>query len=113
MSEKELSEEEKILQFVNELFEGRNKDLLQNSQGNYGELFEAQQKKTSAPHEIFINVVFHVISLDAETQNQTTTKMIEENYYVPLPVKEDFNKYIDKFNSSLKKAIVEASNEVS
>lgn len=113
MSEKELSEEEKILQFVNELFEGRNKDLLQNSQGNYGELFEAQKKKTLAPHEIFINVVFHVISLDPETQNQTTTKMVEENYYVPLPVKEDFNKYIDKFNASLKKAVVEASSEVS
>jgi hypothetical protein len=107
-----ISEEEKIVKFVEELFQGRKNELLQQSQGYYGELFDLDKKKTPAQHEILINVVFHVLSLDAETQNQTTSKMVEQNFYIPLPGKENFDKYVQKFDEVLKKAIVEASNSI-
>lgn len=82
-------------------------------QGMYGELFEQEEKHTNAQHEICIKVVFQVLSVDPNGETVRCPKVVENNYYIPLPVKEEFDPYIEKFNLFLTEAMEKSAKGLS
>jgi hypothetical protein len=84
-----------------------------NFKGMYGELFEKEQKHTSSQHEICVKVTFQVFSVDTNGETVHCPKVVENNYYIPLPLKEEFDKYIEKFNGFLTEAMSKAAENLS
>lgn len=80
-------------------------DIALEINGMYADLFEDNKKHTDSEHEISIKVIFQVFSLDEKRQVVRSPKMVENNYYIPLPHKEDYDKYIDLFNNFLQDSI--------
>lgn len=112
MSETEKTEKEEIQEIISKFIEDREKDKDVYFQGAYGELFEEEEKHTDYQHEIFTKIVFQVLSLNEKGQSYKIPKLVEKNYYIPLPAKEDFDKFIELFGKHLQEALTAASKEI-
>ena len=114
MSENQTTtESENIENLIKDLLlEKQKQDFEFNNKGMYGELFESETKHTDAQHEICVKVVFQVLSVDIKGETVHCPKIVENNYYIPLPCKEDYNPYIEKFNGFLAEAMKKASESL-
>lgn len=113
MSENQKTESENIENLIKDLLlEKQIKDMEFYNRGMYGELFESETKHTDAQHEICIKVTFQVLSVDLKGETVHCPKVVENNYYIPLPCKEEYDPYIEKFNGFLAEAIKKASESL-
>jgi hypothetical protein len=112
MEEQQKTEKEQIEEIISKFIEDKQKDKDVYFRGAYGELFEEEEKHTDYQHEIFTKIVFQVLSLNEKGQSYKIPKLVEKNYYIPLPAKEDFDKFIELFDKHLQEALTSASKEV-
>jgi hypothetical protein len=110
MSEK--TEQQEIDKIISKLLENKQSDKDIYFQGVYNELFEQEEKHTDYQHEILVKVVFQVLSVNEKGQSVKTSKVVEKNYYIPLPVKENYDKFIELFDNHLKTSISKAGTEI-
>jgi hypothetical protein len=80
--------------------------------GIYGELFEEEEKHTNYQHEIFTKVTFQVLSINDTEKTVKIPRLVEKNYYIPLPMKADFEKFIGIFDEHLQASLAKASKEI-
>jgi hypothetical protein len=108
--EKEKNNTESIVEAIAKLIPDIHKEnIALEISGMYADLFEEDKKHTDSEHEISIKVVFQVFSLNEKSQVVKSPKIIENNYYIPLPHKEDYDKYINLFNEFLQDTIKKTS----
>lgn len=103
-----------ILEAIEKLVPDINReDISLQINGMYADLFQEAQKHTDSEHEISIKVIFQVFSLDEKRQVVRSPKMVENNYYIPLPHKEDYDKYINLFNDVLQQTLKQTAENLS
>lgn len=110
--EKSKTEKEQIEEIISQFIDTKNKDQDFYFKGVYGELFEDEEKHTDYEHEIFTKVVFRVLSINEKGQAYKTSKVVEKNYYIPLPMKEDYDKFIGLFETYLQEALAKAGKDI-
>jgi hypothetical protein len=110
MSDK--TEQQEIDEIVSKLLEDKQIDKDVYFQGVYNELFEQEEKHTDYQHEILVKVVFQVLSVNEKGQSVKTSKVVEKNYYIPLPAKENYDKFIELFDGHLLTSISKAGEEI-
>jgi hypothetical protein len=109
MSDK--TEQQEIDEVISKFLEDKKSEKDVYFQGVYNELFEQEQKHTDYEHEILIKVVFQVLSVNEKGQAVKTSKVVEKNYYIPLPAKENYDKFIELFDGHLLTSISKAGSE--
>jgi hypothetical protein len=110
MSEK--TEQQEIDEVIEKLLENKQSDKDVYFQGVYNELFQQEEKHTDYQHEILVKVVFQVLSINEKGQSVKTSKVVEKNYYIPLPVKENYDKFIELFDGHLVASVTKAGEEI-
>ena len=110
MSDK--TEQQEIDEIISKFLENKKSDKDTYFQGVYNELFEQEEKHTDYQHEILVKVVFQVLSVNEKGQTSKTSKVVEKNYYITLPSKENYDKFIDLFDGHLQTSILEAGKEI-
>jgi|688.fasta_scaffold1024643_2 hypothetical protein len=108
----ENTDQEHIDKIIEDLVSAKTKEAEDYFRGSYGELFEDQEKHTDYQHEILAKVVFQVLSVNEKGQSVKTSKVVEKNFYIPLPVKEDYDRFIGIFDDHLQKSMAKASKEI-
>lgn len=104
-------EQKEIEEIISRFVDTKNKDRDFYFKGVYGELFEEEEKHTDYQHEIFTKVIFKVLSVNEEGKAYKIPKVVEKNYYIPLPMREDYDKFIELFDSYLQEALAKAGKD--
>ena len=105
-------EQQEIDEVISKFLENKKSEEDVYFQGIYNELFDKEEKHTDYEHEILIKVVFQVLSVNEKGQSVKTSKVVEKNYYIPLPAKENYDKFIELFDGHLQTSILEAGKEI-
>lgn len=113
----ENSSVEEINLFIKRLIETTGKDDLDSitkSTGMYGDIMNKTNKKKfhAHEHEIFVKVIFEVISTNNQEHEIYKPEVIEKNYYIPLPSTEDYKKFINIFDTRIKNSVEEAASTI-
>lgn len=112
MSEENIDEQKEIEEIIAKFIENKTLDKETYFRGVYGELFESEEKHTDYQHEILVKVAFQVLSVNEKGQSVKTSKVVEKNYYIPLPAKENYDKFIELFDTHLQTSIAKAGKEI-
>lgn len=110
--ENNIDEQKQIEEIISKFIENKKTDKDTYFQGVYNELFEQEEKHTDYQHEILVKVVFQVLSVNEKGQTVKTPKVVEKNYYIPLPAKENYDKFIELFDGYLQTSILKAGKEI-
>lgn len=112
LDENSIDEQKEIEEIISKFIENKESDKETYFRGVYGELFESEEKHTDYQHEILIRIAFQVLSVNEKGQSVKTSKVVEKNYYIPLPAKENYDKFIELFDSHLQTSISKAGKEI-
>lgn len=77
----------------------------------YDELFEDQQKLTTAPHEILIKINANVLEQNEKGEYIGSKGMFEQNYHIPVPTGTLYTNYVDAFFGFAKQALIDTINK--
>lgn len=110
MSDK--TEQQEIDEIISKFLENKKSEKDVYFQGVYNELFEQEEKHTDYQHEILVKVVFQVLSVNEKGQSVKTSKVVEKNYYIPLPAKENYDKFIELFDGHLTASLSKTGEEI-
>lgn len=85
-------------------------DALNLASSQYNEIFEDQQKLTTAPHEILIKINANILEQNEKGEYVGSKGMFEQNYHIPVPTGSLYASYVDAFFDFIKEALVDTIN---
>lgn len=101
-----------------DLLKAYQKDILQQQDGQYHDLFDQENPLDQLPvadkdnrHEIYIKVTYSTLTIDDKKNEAGFVNVIDDNYVIPVPSSIDYKIFIDKFKTALNNALVEISKE--
>lgn len=101
-----------------DLLQAYQKEILQQQDGQYHDLFNQDNPLDKLPvadkdnrHEIYIKVTYSTLTIDDKKNEAGFVEVVDDNYVIPVPPLVDYKIFIDRFKTALNNALVEISKE--
>lgn len=66
---------------------------------------------TNSPHEIRVSLSIEVSEVDDKGYLKETKELMKKNYHIPVPAKQDYSIYVNKFVTNLENKMADSCRE--
>lgn len=104
---------EEIVSNLEDLLSSDDLELIKNRFDTQLNCFPEDTKLISCAHEIVFTITANVLAENKEGQTLDSVELLTNTYHMPVPEKQDYNKFLEAFLSFFEQAMIDAHQKAS